>query len=86
MSAPQQTDINASLSSLAMLSLRMQAGKDYLDYLRGFVIEALKRLDGQAFDAVRIQELVQSEFGLKIPVATFAIYLRRLVKEKTIHK
>jgi hypothetical protein len=80
----QPRDLNASLSSLAMLSLRMQAGKDYLDYLRGFVIDALRQVNGEAIDAARVKELVQSEFGLNIPAATFSIYLKRLVKEGII--
>jgi len=67
-----------------MLSLNMQAGKDYLDYLRGFVIEAFRRMDDQSIDAPRVKEVVQSEFGLKIPAATFSIYLKRLVKEGII--
>lgn len=80
MSTTQPRDMNASLSSLAMLSLRMQAGKDYLDYLHGFVIEALRRIDGDAVDAARLKEAVEGEFGLNIPAATFSIYLKRLAK------
>jgi len=33
MSALQPEDLNTSLSSLALLSLRLKEGKDYLDYL-----------------------------------------------------
>jgi hypothetical protein len=80
----EQGSLNSSLSSLAMLSLRLQDGKDYLDYLHGFVIEALRKMEGQAIDAVFVQQMVESEFGLKIPAATFAIYLKRLVKAGTI--
>lgn len=84
MSTTQPQDMNASLSSLAMLSLRMQAGKDYLDYLQGFVVEALRRIDGEAVDAARLKETVQEEFGLNIPAATFSIYLKRLAKEGVV--
>ena len=77
-------DLNASLSSLAMLSLEMQGGKDYLDYLHGFVIDAIRSLQGEPFDALTVQRLVQQQFGLKIPCATYAIYLKRLVKAGTI--
>lgn len=76
--------MNASLSSLAMLSLRLQAGKDYLDYLQGFVVEALRRMDGEAVDAARLKEAVRNEFGLNIPAATFSIYLKRLSKEGVV--
>ncbi len=84
MTMPQLQDMNASLSSLAMLSLRMQEGKDYLDYLQGFVVESLRRMDGEAVDAVRLKEAVQAEFGLAIPAATYSIYLKRLVKEGVV--
>ena len=67
-----------------MLSLRMQTGKDYLDYLRGFVVESLRRLIGESIDASRVKEVVRTEFGLNIPTATFSIYLKRLVKEGVI--
>src|SRR5687768_2453446 len=75
---------NDSLSSLAMLSLQMQSGKDYLDYLRGFVLAGVKAFDGEAFDPQRVKEYVESEFGLRIPVASFAIYLKRLVANGVI--
>ena len=84
MSTTQPQDMNASLSSLAMLSLRMQTGKDYLDYLHGFVVEALRRMDGEAVDSARLKEAVQAEFGLNIPAATFSIYLKRLGKEGVV--
>ena len=83
MSTTQSEDLNTSLASLTMLSLRLREGKDYLDYLHGFVIEAIRASPPQ-FDSVVIQKKVESEFGLKIPAATFAIYLKRLVKEKMI--
>jgi NAD(P)H-dependent FMN reductase len=63
-----------------MLSLKMQEGKDYLDYLEGFVLEAIRQFGSDPFDATKIQRCVEQEFGLKIPAATFAIYLKRLIK------
>ena len=71
----QAPSLNTSLSSLALLSLQMEEGRDYLDYLRGFVIEALHHLKAPAFDAGEVQSVVHREFGLRIPIATFAIYL-----------
>lgn len=84
MSADSATDLNVSLSSLALLSLRMGEGKDYLDYLHGFVVEALHHIGAPTFDSVRIQEVIKKDFGLRIPAATIAIYLKRLQKEKLI--
>lgn len=77
-------DMNASLSSLAMLSLQLKAGKDYLDYLQGFVVESLRKMDGETVDAARLKKAVQSEFGLNIPAATFSIYLKRLAKGRIV--
>lgn len=80
MNDSKSLDLNASLSSLAMLSLRMKEGKDYLDYLHGMVIHTLKKMGGETVDAAKLQKNVQEEFGLLIPSATFAIYLKRLSK------
>ena len=77
-------NFNASLSSLALLSLQLGEGKDYLDYLSGFVIEALHHISSPTFDSTGVQELIQREFGLRIPAATIAIYFKRLQKAKII--
>lgn len=84
MAESQSRDLNSSLSSLAMLSVQLSAGKDYLDYLHGFVIEALRHLEGRLFDAASVQKVVEQEFGLKIPAATYAVYLKRLIKEGAV--
>lgn len=84
MTPEKPQDLSASLSSLAMLSLQLKEGKDYLDYLRGFVVYTVGRVGNQPFDAATIQKGVEQEFRLKIPVATFVIYLKRLVKEGAI--
>src|SRR6266542_3221704 len=79
-----EANLNTSLSSLALLSLRMGEGDDYLDYLHGFVIEALHQIKTASFDAATVHHVIQSEFGLQIPVATLAIYLKRLQKRKVV--
>jgi len=86
MSTNTTPNFNTSLSSLALLSLQLGEGKDYLDYLSGFVIEALHQLNSPSFDSVAVQALIQSEFGLKIPAATIAIYLKRLQKAKVVQR
>ncbi len=84
MSEQMPKDLNASLSSLAMLSVQLSTGKDYLDYLHGFVIEALRSVESNGFDAATVQRAVDQQFGLKIPAATYAIFLKRLVKTGVI--
>jgi len=81
---PSSFDLNASLSSLAMLSVQLRDGKDYLDYIHGFVIEAINKLSPEPFDAASIKKIVEEQFALRIPTATFAIYLKRLVKTGAI--
>lgn len=80
MSQPAHIDPTASLASLAMLSLNLKEGRDYLDYLEGFVFSALEDKGDEPFDATLISQLVFDKFNLRIPVATFAIYLKRLTK------
>jgi hypothetical protein len=53
--AQTQPNLNTSLSSLALLSLRMGEGDDYLDYLRGFVIASLRFIRTLSFDAQSVQ-------------------------------
>lgn len=77
---------NVSLSSLALLSLQLDRGKDYLDYLQGFVNEALRRMSDPTFDSIAIQSYIEKDFELKIPVATIALYLKRLQKTKQIER
>jgi hypothetical protein len=86
MPTEQAPSLNTSLSSLALLSLQMEEGHDYLDYLRGFVIEALHQIKTPSFDAGEVQTVVHREFGLRIPVATFAIYLKRLQAAKVVDR
>ena len=74
-------NFGVSLSSLALLSLTINDGKDYLDYLTGFVIEALQKLEDESIDATRVKEVIQNDFGLTIPEATFTICLKRLTKQ-----
>ncbi|MBK1884411.1 hypothetical protein JIN85_18485 [Luteolibacter pohnpeiensis] len=84
MSENSPVNLNTSLSSLAMLSLRMSDGEDYLDYLYGFVIEALNQIKAPTFDAAKVHEVIKLEFGLRIPIATLVIYLKRLKTKKLI--
>lgn len=84
MNSKPPPSLNTSLSSLALLSLRMGEGDDYLDYLRGFIIESLHHIKADSLDALMVQNVLHAEFGLRIPVATIAIYLKRLQKQKIV--
>jgi len=81
---PQPIDLNASLSSLAMLSVQLREGKDYLDYIHGFVVDAISRVGDEPFDAATVKKIVEEQFALRIPAATFTLYLKRLAKTGSI--
>ena len=68
----------STLTSLAILRVRVDHGGDYLDYLRPFVIHALAANSHRPVTSELVRTYVESEFGLVIPSRTIAIVLRRL--------
>jgi len=86
MNTTHTAPLNRSLSSLALLSLQLDENKDYLDYLRGFIVEAIDHLNGTPFNANSIREIIQNEFGLIIPDATILICLKRLQANQIIQR
>lgn len=70
----------ATLTSLAILKVHMDAGRDYLDYLRPFVLQVLfdERL-GRISDE-HVANLIRQHFGLVIPSRTIQVVLRRLAR------
>lgn len=70
----------ATLTSLAILKVNIDQGRDYLDYLRPFVMQVLfeKQPDYITDDATAAA--IQDRFGLVIPSRTVQIVLRRLTR------
>lgn len=70
-----------TLTSLAMLKINIDQGKDYLDYLRPFILQALvDHRPDQVTDQV-VQVLLRRQFGLEIPPRTIQIVLKRLSRK-----
>jgi hypothetical protein len=67
-----------TLSSLAMLKVKVDGGSDYLDYLRPFVHQVLFEHKPDPVTDRVISEFIRSDFGLDIPTRTVQIVLKRL--------
>ncbi|WP_019866692.1 hypothetical protein [Methylovulum miyakonense] len=78
-------DKEATLISLAMLKVNIDEGKDYLEYLRPFVLDIFPNLDNLITDEI-ITELLRNKFGLVIPRRTVQIVLQRISKSGVIKK
>jgi len=70
-----------TLTSLAMLKVNIDQGKDYLDYLRPYILQVLvdHRPDPVTDEVVR--DHIRGQFGLEIPARAIQIVLRRLSRE-----
>ncbi|MFV8781984.1 hypothetical protein ACNKU7_06125 [Microbulbifer sp. SA54] len=78
---------DTTLSSLAMLKVHIDSGKDYLEYLRPFVIHSLSRCEENApISDSKVSEEIKEFFGLEIPPRTTQILLQRLAKDGILQK
>ena len=72
---------NATLTSLAMLKVNFDQGRDYLDYLRPFVLQVLVASDTSNPVTVQsVTERILEDFGLAIPSRTVEIVIKRITK------
>lgn len=69
-----------TLSSLAMLKVNIDQGKDYLDYLRPFIQQVLVDHKPDPVTDQVIREYLRSQFGLEIPSRAVQIVLKRLAR------
>ena len=69
-----------TLSSLAMLKVSIDSGKDYLEYLRPYVIQALVESPLDVIADSTVAERLRNFCGLEIPHRTVHIVLQRLAK------
>ena len=74
----------ATLTSLAILKVKVDHGGDYLDYLRPFALHALAAHVGQSVTAEVVCAYVGNEFGLVVPIRTVEIVLRRIARDEGI--
>ena len=67
-----------TLTSLAMLKVNIDQGRDYLDYLRPFILQVLVDHKPDPVTASVVRDLVCGQFGLEIPDRTVQIVLKRI--------
>lgn len=79
-------DSTTTLSSLAMLKVNIDSGKDYLEYLRPYVIQVLHEFKPEIVNDATVAEGLRSICGLEIPRRTVNIVLQRLAKNGHLTK
>lgn len=73
--------VSSTLSSLAILKVNIDQGRDYLEYLKPFILQVLNEY---AFDSITdqvIKHRILEIFGLDIPERTVQVVLRRITRE-----
>jgi len=73
-----------TLTSLAMLKVNIDQGRDYLDYLVPFVVQVLADSNPESVTDQLVRELVARHFGLEIPERTVQLVLRRLARKRLL--
>jgi len=76
----------STLTSLAILKVNVNDGKDYLDYFTPFIRHALTELKGQSVDADKLSVKILELFGLQIPRRTCEVLLARMRKRNYLTK
>lgn len=75
-----------TLTSLAILKVHVDQGKDYLDYLRPFILHVLAEHKPDRVTATGVQNDIRADFGLEIPERTIQIVLKRLSRQFPLQK
>ncbi len=70
----------STLTSLAILKVNIDQGRDYLEYLRPFVLQVLVDHPPHGVTAQSVTMLIEQRFGLTLPERTVEIVVRRLSK------
>jgi hypothetical protein len=79
-------DSATTLASLAMLKVNIDDGKDYLEYLRPYVIQVLSKTTPDVVNDTSVAAGLREICGLEIPSRTVNIVLQRLAKDKYLIK
>lgn len=75
-----------TLTSLAMLKVNIDQGKDYLEYLKPFVLQVLAdNVPDPVTDEV-VHDYLRTQFGLEIPSRTVQVVLRRLSQARLLKR
>ncbi len=75
-----------TLTSLAMLKVNIDQGKDYLDYLRPFVLQVLVDHRPDPVTDKVVRNHVRSQFGLEIPTRAIQVVLKRISRDHPLKR
>ncbi len=75
-----------TLTSLAMLKVNIDQGKDYLDYLRPFILQVLIDHKPDPVTDRVIRDHLRTQFGLEIPERAVQVVLKRLSRITPLKK
>jgi hypothetical protein len=78
--------LSATLTSLAMLKVNIDQGKDYLDYLRPFILQVLVEQKPERVTATVVRDQIRTQFGLDIPERPIQLVLKRLSRKHPIKR
>jgi hypothetical protein len=77
---------STTLVSLAMLKVKIDEGKDYLEYLRPFILQTIHDHMPSRITDISIKDLILKDYGLEIPQRTVQIMLKRISRTGCISK
>ena len=75
-----------TLTSLAILKVNIDQGRDYLDYLKPFIFQVLLDHNLDPITASKVSDQIRGQFGLAIPTLTVEALLRRLSRHYPIRR
>ena len=71
----------STLTSLAILKVSIDENRDYLDYLRPFVLQVLAEQEFYPITTSDVERKILQRFGLVIPQRTVEIVLKRVIRD-----
>ena len=75
-----------TLTSLAILKVHIDQGKDYLDYLRPFILQVLIEHNPNPITDGVVRNYICEQFGLEIPERTVQIVLKRICRKYSLKR
>ena len=75
-----------TLTSLAILKVHIDQGKDYLDYLRPFILQILIEHNPNPITDGVVRHYIRERFGLEIPELTVQIVLKRICRRYSLKR
>ena len=76
----------ATLTSLAIIKVNVDQGRDYLEYLRPFVLQVLVEHEPDPITTGVVSDYIRKQFGLVIPERTVEIVLKRISRNHAIKR